>query len=126
MKKILSILILVLVVVKINGQQVGIGTMNPDSSSILDLTSNSKGLLMPRMTTTQRNAIDDPAAGLMILNLDDHCIDVYDGANWIKNCGMKIIGTDTIPPGWTQMGNFPGAARSGAVSFSLNGKGYMG
>jgi len=48
--------------------QVGIGTTNPDASSILDLTSISQGLLAPRMTTIQRDAIISPATGLLIYN----------------------------------------------------------
>lgn len=47
---------------------VGIGTNSPDPSAILDLTSTSKGLLLPRMTTTMRDAITLPATGLMIFN----------------------------------------------------------
>src|SRR5687768_11641516 len=101
MKIILLLQMMLLIFGTVAGQGVGIGTTNPDSSSILDLSSSSKGVLIPRMTTTQRDAIDDPAAGLMILNLDDDCIDIYDGANWIKTCGMKIMGTDTMPPAWT-------------------------
>jgi hypothetical protein len=48
--------------------QVGIGTDMPDPSSILDIDSKNKGLLMPRLTTTQRDSIIDPAKGLMIYN----------------------------------------------------------
>jgi hypothetical protein len=40
-----------------NNINVGIGTSTPNQSSILDLTSTSKGILIPRMTTTERNAI---------------------------------------------------------------------
>jgi len=46
--------------------QVGIGTTTPDASSLLDLTSTTKGLLAPRMTTSQRTAIPSPADGLMV------------------------------------------------------------
>src|SRR5690349_21496857 len=107
--------------------QVGIGTLTPNSSSVLDLSSTSKGMLMPRMTTDQRNAIASPASGLMILNLDDKCIDIYDGANWVKNCGMKITGSDTIENGgWDQKANFGGVARDGAVSFSIAPFSYVG
>lgn len=49
--------------------QVGIGTTMPDDSSVLDLSSSSKGLLMPRLTTVERDAILLPASGLMIYNL---------------------------------------------------------
>jgi hypothetical protein len=48
--------------------QVGIGTTAPDISSILDVSANSKGLLMPRLTTLEREAIVSPATGLMIYN----------------------------------------------------------
>ncbi|MCY0977330.1 hypothetical protein PGH12_00565 [Chryseobacterium wangxinyae] len=46
--------------------QVGIGTATPDASSILDLSSTTKGMLAPRMTTAQRNAITAPADGLLV------------------------------------------------------------
>ena len=39
---------------------VGIGTVTPDNSSILDLTSTSRGFLIPRMTVVQRNSITTP------------------------------------------------------------------
>ncbi|MWW26438.1 hypothetical protein [Algibacter lectus] len=48
--------------------QVGIGTTSPDNSSILDVDSDSKGILIPRLTTTQRNSIVSPAIGLLIFN----------------------------------------------------------
>jgi hypothetical protein len=48
--------------------QVGIGTTTPDASSILEISSTSKGLLMPRLTTLERNNITLPATGLMIYN----------------------------------------------------------
>ncbi|PQV46600.1 hypothetical protein CLV33_10998 [Jejuia pallidilutea] len=48
--------------------QVGIGTTNPDDSSILDVESTNKGVLVPRLTTAQRNAIVNPATSLLIFN----------------------------------------------------------
>jgi hypothetical protein len=48
--------------------QVGIGTKTPDASSVLDIASTSKGLLMPRLTTIERDNILLPATGLMIFN----------------------------------------------------------
>lgn len=47
--------------------QVGIGTATPNSAAALDINSTSKGLLMPRLTTTQTDAIS-PVAGLVIYN----------------------------------------------------------
>lgn len=46
--------------------QVGIGTSTPDASALLDMNSTTRGMLAPRMTTAQRNAIASPADGLMV------------------------------------------------------------
>ena len=54
----------------IGNAQIGIGTITPNSSSVLDITSTTKGLLTPRMTTVQRNAITTPADGLMVYDTD--------------------------------------------------------
>jgi hypothetical protein len=48
--------------------QIGIGTTTPDSSSILDVESTNQGVLVPRLTTVQRNGILTPANGLLIFN----------------------------------------------------------
>jgi hypothetical protein len=45
---------------------VGIGTSSPSASAILDVQSTTKGVRMPNMTTTEKNAISSPAAGLMV------------------------------------------------------------
>jgi hypothetical protein len=65
--------------------QVGIGTVSPNTSSALDVTSTSKGLLPPRMTKAQRNAISMPAAGLMIWCTDCSAfgeMQVFNGIFW--------------------------------------------
>ncbi len=51
--------------------QVGIGTTNPDASSALDIQSTSAGILVPRMTQAQRDAIGSPADGLLIYQTDN-------------------------------------------------------
>lgn len=48
------------------GGSVGMGTLAPHASAALDISSNTKGLLPPRMTKVQRDAIASPAEGLMI------------------------------------------------------------
>ncbi len=58
--------------------QVGIGTTSPDSSSILDITSTSQGILTPRMTTAQRLAIVSPAQGLLVYDIDEQSYYYYD------------------------------------------------
>jgi hypothetical protein len=54
-----------------------------NASSILDLTSTTKGFLPPRMTTTQKNAIASPATGLMVYDTTLNLISVYNGTTWI-------------------------------------------
>ncbi len=54
----------------------------PIASSIFTCESTSKGMLPPRMTTTQKNAITSPAEGLMVYDLTLHKLQVYDGSTW--------------------------------------------
>ena len=55
-----------------SNNRVGIGTNTPNASSLLELSSTTGGLLVPRMTTTQRDAISSPATGLMVYSLQHH------------------------------------------------------
>jgi hypothetical protein len=57
--------------------QVGIGTNTPHSSAVLDVESSVKGFLPPRLTTEQRDAITDPAVGLIIYNSSIKCLEFY-------------------------------------------------
>ena len=66
MKTILLGIILIVSFCTIIGQSVGIGTLSPDPSSVLDLTSDDKGIYIPRLTLAQRDAITDPNDGLLI------------------------------------------------------------
>ena len=50
--------------------QVGIGTTTLDPSALLELKSNTSGVLIPRMIQDEKNAIDDPATGLLIYQTD--------------------------------------------------------
>ena len=47
--------------------EVGINNINPVASAVIDMVSTTRGLLIPRMTLTQRNAIASPAAGLQVI-----------------------------------------------------------
>jgi hypothetical protein len=68
--------------------QIGIGTPNPDGSSLLDISSTSKGLLIPRMTKNQRDLISLPAKGLMIFNTDTNQLEI--------NRGTSVVITWTV------------------------------
>lgn len=62
--------------------QVGIGTEEPNPSAILDLVAQDKGLLLPRLTLAQRDAINNPPAGLTVYNTDGNCVQNWDGTKW--------------------------------------------
>ena len=65
-----------------SGIAVGDSPSFSHASSIMDIQSTSKGLLAPRMTTVQRDAIVSPAEGLLIYNLDDNRLEQYSSGQW--------------------------------------------
>jgi len=66
------------------GQGLRIGTSNagPDNSAKLEVDSTTQGFLPPRMTTTERDAISSPAAGLMVYNTTTNKAQCYNGTGW--------------------------------------------
>ena len=82
MKKIL-LLITLSIGLALNAQ-VGINILQPDSNAILDLNSNDKGLLLPRLTTSQMNAMPNPTNGLTIYNVEDSLVHYYNNGCWLK------------------------------------------
>lgn len=69
---------------------VGIGTLTPDSSALLDLKANDKGVLVPRLTAAQRLAINNPANALFVFDTDSNCFFFYTTApaKWNSICSM--------------------------------------
>ena len=63
--------------------QIGIGTITPNISSVLDVTSGTKGMLTPRMGTTQKNAIATPAEGLIVYDTDLKAFYYYSTGAWV-------------------------------------------
>lgn len=64
--------------------QVGINTTSPNNSSLLDISSTTKGFLLPRLTNTQMNAITSPETGLTIYNTNASAIYYYNGNSWVS------------------------------------------
>ncbi|GEQ86458.1 hypothetical protein ULMS_19660 [Patiriisocius marinistellae] len=63
--------------------QVGVNTSSPDASSILDIVSTDKGILIPRMTEEGKNDIITPKKGLLIYqNNEAEGFWYYDGSIW--------------------------------------------
>ena len=82
-----AVLIIVNYTVFAQGVSINEGGATADGSAMLDVKSDSKGILIPRMTETQRNDITTPATGLMIFQTDGISgFYYYDGSVW------KVIG----------------------------------
>ena len=94
--------------------QVGIGTTTPDASSALDITSITKGLLIPRMTKTQRDEISSPATGLMIYQTDGTVgFYYYNGSSWAEVAATsKTYSVNTF---YAELGGY-------VIQISPNGK----
>jgi hypothetical protein len=106
MKKYLAFLIFFFLVISFVKAQnnVGIGTNTPDPSAILDISSNDKGVLIPRLTTPQRLAIPSPSNGLLVFDTDFNCFYFYSSSifGWSSLCGASGINGATGatgPPG---------------------------
>jgi hypothetical protein len=72
--------------------QVGIGTNSPDESSILDVHSNNKGILIPRLTSIERNLIENPSNGLLIFNTTSNNINFFN-QEW-KDFSPNFVSTN--------------------------------
>ena len=88
---------------KISAQNIAINSTGnlPDTSAMLDISSTTKGFLIPRMTTVQQNAIPLPATGLLVFNTD-------------ANAFNTNIGTPAVPV-WSTL------SLSGSSITSING-----
>ena len=78
--------------------QVGLGTPTPHASAALDLTSTNKGVLIPRMTDAQKNAIASPAAGLLVWCTDcgtNGEMQVFNSVEWTSTLGTAA---STVQP----------------------------
>lgn len=119
-----------------NAQNIAISDAShtADASAVLDVYSTSKGMLVPRLTSTQRTAISSPATGLLVFDTDSVDYMYYDGSGWTelstgnlwRRSGTDtylrhfndnvVIGTNTSAPGYkfyvygnsSQMSRFDG------------------
>ncbi|MDO1500835.1 hypothetical protein Q2T40_11910 [Winogradskyella maritima] len=95
-----SFFIFIIIAGKSNAQ-VGIGTTTPDNSAVLDIHSETQGLLTPRLTTLQRESILNPATGLLVFDTDFGVFFNFNGTEWVQ-----LVATndpDTKKSGWVAM-----------------------
>lgn len=111
--KVISLIILALVSISwaetyAQTENIGIGTSSPDNSSILDITSISRGLLLPRMSLDQRDLIISPASGLLIYQTDNIP-------------GLYYNSGTSSDPYWKMVGSNAGQWQDNGTSIYYNG-----
>lgn len=128
-----AIIVLILGITTANAQKenVGIGTTKPDQSALLDLSSQSKGLLIPRMSLEQRGSIQNPANGLMVYQTDFLSGFYYfDGKNWSPLTSTTNVNSVADANNWGLLGNagtdaatnFIGTTDAQDLVFKVNGQ----
>jgi len=101
MKKLLFLLPIFVLLQLCLYAQVGIGTATPAASAKLDITSTTQGLLPPRMTTVQRDAIVSPATGLVIFNTTTNSLETKNSSGWVA-LSSSFVALPTIVIGTQQ------------------------
>jgi hypothetical protein len=100
-----SLLIILLFATVNASAQVAIGTATPNASAQLDITSTTRGLLIPRMTAAQRAAISSPATGLLVFQTDGTAgMYVYQGS-WSIFGVSSLDGLSDAKVGGTNFSN---------------------
>ncbi len=91
MKKIFTVLLLFPGYQLLIAQSVGVGTNTPNASAQLDVSSTTKGMLIPRMTDAEKIAIPSPVQGLMVFNTNTNSFQYYNGTSWNNISHSGII-----------------------------------
>jgi hypothetical protein len=100
----------------VSGSQ-AIGTTSAAAASAaLDVVSTTKGVLPPRMTTTQRDAVSSPAAGLFVYNTTSNKFNNYNGSAWVElgsgSSGVNYITGGDAESGTTGWATYKDAAQA--------------
>lgn len=114
--------ILLLISNLIIAQNIAINTTGTvaDASAMLDVTSTTNGILIPRMTSAQRNAIVSPAESLLVYDSDENLFYYFTGGNWVPLLN-NINGWTTLGNAGTNVSNnFLGTTDDNALAFRVN------
>lgn len=103
-------------------QNVGVGTTTPHASAQLDITSTNKGLLPPRMTTAERDAIPTPSPGLIIFNTTIQTLEINTLTGWqglqIQPQSRKLLGGQMTELGYSIQATTDGGFILAAQTYS--------
>ena len=105
MKKLYLIVMVILFGFQINvlaqegGMSIGKGDSDADSSAILELVSSNKGLLIPRLSSTERESINSPANGLIVYDTTFSNFYYWNGSKWISISGVNVSSGNSFPVG---------------------------
>jgi len=120
-KKFLMSVVIILITANTFSQSIGIGTTTPDSNAVLELKSSTKGLLLPRTSTTTKLLIPN-VQGLMVFDTTTNSIWINDGRDWVE-----MNGGGGGSPAWlltgnagTTSANFLGTTDNTPLRFRIN------
>lgn len=104
----------------VQSQSVGIGTLTPDNNAILDIKSNTKGMLIPRTSTVSRLAIVNPAKGLMLYDTITGSFWFHNGVAWSEISQSGNVWGLTGNSGTNPANHFVGTADGQPLRFRVN------
>lgn len=111
------LLIVVLFINSIVLAQIGFGTPSPHLSTAVEINSNSKGFLMPRMTSFERDNINLPATGLIIYNTSTNKFNYFNGSVWLE-LASSATPSATVPNAPT-IGTATASNSAASITFTI-------
>ena len=106
----------------IGGGNVGIGTISP--SAPLEVASTTGGVVFPRLTTIQRDAISTPTDGETIFNTTTNQLESYNGSDWVvAGSGVRaktsFQGVTTVTRNTNAESNISSVTRTGTGQYTI-------
>ena len=120
MKAIVFLLAAIIILNKVDAQNIGIGTNTPSLSAKLDVSDSAKGILIPRIDSLHRINISSPATGLMVYETTSASFWYFNGTMWLK-IGAGIVSSVIADKDMNTSINTEKNTNEDIIRFSLNG-----